>query len=709
MTMASLLVLASVARLVDPFVGTSGTGHTTPAAACPFGRIQAGPDTGNGSWAYCGGYRHDDAFVTWFSQNHVSGSGRADFGDVALMPFATRDPGVDLPRVKMDKASEVASPGYYAVTLAGEGIRIEATATPRAALWRFTFRPGDPVHLVVDPGQGLTRNPSEIQAHVAWSDVRTGEDGRSVVGTVRTRRWVDRLVSFKLEFDRPWAAVDRRWPKSQRTPRFSFAFSGGRTLLVKVSLSGVDADGAAANLARELPGWDFDGTRAAAEAAWEAELGRVVAEGPEERLRVLYAALYHLCLQPNDMSDVDGRYRGADDAVRAGSPGRPRFSTLSLWDTFRAAHPLYTILQPARVDDLVNSMLDHADEQGYLPIWPLWCKESHCMIANHAVPVVVDAYLKGFRGFDAERAWRAVKTSLVAPDARRIKNDVGTYARFGYVPHDRVYGESVSRTLEMAYDDACAARFAAALGKGAEAEAFRRRAGSWRNLFDAASGFMRPRDSDGRWVEPFNPRTFGGTAGYTEGNAWQYAWHVMHDLDGLAAAFGGRDRALARLSALFEQPPACGGGDITGVIGQYVHGNETDQHVPYLFAYWGARERTEVLVNRICDTLYRATPDGICGNEDCGQMSAWFVFACLGFYPVDPCGGDYVVGVPQLPSLAVALPGGKTLRVVADGLSAESRRVLSVSLNGRTVEGRVLRHADLLRGGELRFTMSPRP
>ena len=638
MITSGIFILAvSVLELVDPFIGTSGSGHTSPAAACPFGAVQAGPDTGNGAWAYCGGYRYEDRAIEWFSQDHLTGTGRGDQGDLGLMPFSSDDPGEGTPRAEYDKASETASPGYYAVTLRKDGIRVEATAAPHAALWRFTYREGTPVRLIVDPAHGISRNPWEATNHVQWSAVRLGEDGRSISGTIRTRRWVDRLFSFRIEFDRGWTAVETRWPEPWRTPRYALTFGDGPALMAKIAISGVDAAGAAKNLAAEIPGWDFAAVRSAAEKAWADVLSRLGIDGPEERRRIFTTALYHLCLQPNDIADTDGRYRGADDNVHVAKSGH-HYSTFSLWDTFRAAHPLYTTLVPERVDDFVNSMLDFADQQGHLPVWPLWGKESYCMIANHAVPVIVDAYLKGFRGFDAERAYALVKRTLTEPDAKRIKNDIEDYTRFGYIPNDRVYGESVSRTLEMCYDDACAARFAAALGKTEDAAFFRRRSGNWRNLFDPKTGFMRPKDSSGRWIEPFDPGAFGPQAGFTEGNSWQYTWHVLHDAEGLAEALGGREKAVARLEALFTVPPPKAHGDITGMIGQYVHGNEPSHHVAWLFAAWGRPDLTEKYVKRICDGLYTARPDGLCGNEDCGQMSAWYVFACLGRYPLDPCG-----------------------------------------------------------------------
>lgn len=714
-TLVYVLCLCSLAvrgavGYVDPLIGTSASGHAHPAASYPFGRMQAGPDTGNGSWAYCSGYRYEDRAIEWFSQNHMNGTGRGDMGDLGLMPFVSEDPGLSTPKVVYRKPTETARPGYYAVTLDKDDVRVEATVSPRCSIWRFSYPDAEPMRLLVDVRHGLTAEPDIASNPVDWSSVRLGKDCRSISGRLRTKRWTERLCAFQIAFDRPWRKVDTRWPDPALAPRYCLDFGAGGQLMAKVSISVVDEAGARANLEREIAGWDFDAVRESAERAWEDVLGRMEVEGDEAAKRSLFTALYRLCLQPHDITDCDGRYRGADDLVHVSETGN-HYSTFSLWDTFRAAHPLYTVLFPERVDAFVNSMLRHFDERGYLPIWPVWGKESHCMIANHAVPVIVDAYLKGFSGFDAERAYRAVKVSLTKSDARRIKDFAAPFAKYGYLPYDEVTRESVSSTLEMCYDEICAARFAEGLGKKSEAEEFRRRAGNWRNLLDPETGFMRPRDSDGAWKTPFDPAEVPPweTTPYTEGNAWQYTWHVLHDAEGLAEALGGRQAARRKLEELFVRGFSTDvNRDITGLIGQYAHGNEPSHHIPYLFALWGDPDRTAEIVGHVCREFYRPTPDGLCGNDDCGQMGAWYLFSSMGLYPVDPCGGGYVLGAPQVSRITLRLQNGKAFTVFARGISETKRYVKSVSLNGRCVQGVSIGHSDIMNGGTLEFEMEGR-
>ena len=474
-----------------------------------------------------------------------------------------------------------------------------------------------------------------------------------------------------------------------------------------------------------MPRFDFDGVRAKATSKWNELLGRVeLGEGCDPAVAKSFAGAYYRTLfQPNDVGDV----------------GRPHHSTLSLWDTFRAAHPLYTILAGEYVDAFVVSMLDVYDRNGYLPIWGLAGTDNHCMIGHHSVPVVVDAYLKGFRGFDAERAFNAIRDSLTRTHKPAncgtwalLKEDWDLYDRYGYYPFDLlkgrgswpgegiVRGESAARTLECSYDDACAERMARAMGKAGDAAFFGRRAGFWRNVYDASAGFMRGRDSGGRWREPFDPYKLGAGPwldnDFCEGNSYQYTWHVLQDPRGLVEAMGGPKKAGERLDALFAADARKDGDsfthDVSGLIGQYAHGNEPSHHIAYMYAYTDRPQRTAEVVRQVFDTQYSATFSGLCGNDDCGQMAAWYVFSAMGFYPLDPCGGDYVLGAPQLPHVTLRLPGGRSLAIVAEGLSKERKYVAGVrfrpagAAEAKPVDGPVIRHADVMRGGELVFTMT---
>ena len=686
---AAILAVAadSAVNYVDPFVGTAGTGHTFPAACVPFGLVQAGPDTGNGDWDHCSGYRYGDSSIFGFSQTHLNGTGCPDLGDVRMLPFTSESVPESVP---YDKASESARPGFYTVTLAG-GVKVEVSATERCAIYRMSYPKGERCRLLVDPRWCITRGKTPA-ACIQFCDVAT--DGKTgVSGKVVVNNWVKRTYAFKMEFSRPFV--------SERDLVFDFGASQGEPLVVKVALSALGGvSDAERNLATEIPGWDFDRVASAADAKWSKMLSRVAVEGSDDQKRNFYTSLYHLFIQPNDISD-------------AGQP--PYYSTLSTWDTFRAAHPLYTILVPEIVPDLVRSMQRQGEFTGYLPIWTLWGRDNQCMIGTHSVPVLVDAYLKGFPG-DWESVYAQIKETLTKRHEGRSKERWDLLERHGYYPYDVIRSESVSRTLECAYDDWCAAKMAAKLGREEDAKFFLRRSGNWRNVLDPSLGLMRSRDSKGKWRDPFDPSAVGYGEGYdfTEGNSYQYTWHVMQDPDGLVAALGGRDAFVDKLDALFERPEEMKGNvlDVTGLIGQYVHGNEPSHHVIYFYTLVGERDKTARRVRDVFDRFYLPKPDGLCGNDDCGQMSAWYVFSALGFYPFNPCGGTYVLGAPQIPKAVVRLGNGKretgngkTLTVIAKNFSKENKYVKSVTFNGKPLD-KTIEHADLMAGGELVFEMT---
>ena len=696
-------------KYVNLFIGTEYNGHTFPGACRPFGLVQASPDTGRGNWNYTAGYRYNDRQIIGFSQDHLSGTGCTDLGDLRIMPFRADDMGGENLKSAFRKETEKASPGYYSVYLDDSRVNVEITATERCAFYRLRFDGEGPANLLVDtqwsPGDSWNNDKRVQKTDEAWN-----ERERSMRGHVHIRSWNNRDWFFALESDRAWQGVRTLGMRSpEKGKRYAIGFRDvrpGDTVLVKIALSTVSTDGAAANLAAEIPGWDFDAVRAGAKAAWNALLSRAAVEANDDRKTAFYTSLYHLYVQPNDITDVTGEYRGADYRVRLAEEGR-YFSTLSTWDTFRAAHPFYTILTPEYVDTFVSTMIAHRKVAGCVPIWTLWGSDNQCMIGTHSIPVIVDAYLKGFRGFDAEEAFEAVKASATTVPKGRIKADWDVLDKFGYYPTDIVKGESVSRLLEVSYDDGCIAAFAAALGKEDDAAFFAKRAQNYRNVYDAETGFMRGRDSKGAWRDGFSPFKLGGD--YTEGNSWQYSWHVMHDPEGLVALMGGKEKFGARLASLFEQSEdeklTGRVQDVSGLVGQYAHGNEPSHHVIYFFQYAGMPRKTAELVRTVFDKFYLNKPDGLCGNDDCGQMSAWYVFSAMGFYPFNPCGGEYVLGAPQVESVTLSLAGGKKFTMRARNLSAKNKYVKSVTLNGRSLDGFVIRHADIMAGGELVFEM----
>ena len=688
-------------RDVNLFVGTEGEGNMTPAAAYPNGMLNPGPDTSGEKDAPCSGYRYSDTSLVGFSQWHLNGTGHPGLGDVLLYPFCgeTADRDDTCQRI-LDHRKEFAVPGYY--SLETRDIRSEMTTSRRANVFRFSRLRGDrPVKLLVDLEYCLRRRNNDGRG----IDVRTNvtelaENHCGLFGWTDKKSWGERTFSYALEFNVPWTTVECVSEKGAKAPKYVFSFDelSDGALMAKVAFSfGRDPATARKNLIAEIPGWDFDGVRTQAASAWNEVLSRVEVEGPSKVRRMFYTSLYHVYAQPNLSSDV-------------GSPDR--YTLFSLWDTFRSAHPLYTILSPELVPAFVDSFLDQYREQGYLPVWTLANREINCMIANHSVSVIVDAYFKGLVR-DAQAAYAAIKNTLTENHSNNPKENWPVYDAFGYFPNDVFLREACSRTLECAYDDACAARMARALGKDLDAAFFAKRAGFWRNLFDPSTGFVRSRDSKGVWRKDFDPYHSGWGDGYdfTEGNSWQYSWHVMQDPKGLVEAMGGTDAFAAKLAKFFDPSHVeLGQGNIRWyspkeLIGQYWHGNEPCQHVPWFWHYVGQGERTDEIVREVFDRFYRDAPDGLSGNDDCGQMSAWYVFAALGFYPFDPASGDYLVSAPQVAKATLNLPSGKKFEIRAEKCSQTNKYVHAVRLNGRLLDGFVLRHSEIMSGGELIFEM----
>lgn len=723
---------------VDPFIGTGGEGHTFPGAVAPFGMVQLSPDTDTSCvirecYSHAAGYRHDDPTIEGFSHTHFSGAGHSDLGDVLVMPVAgdtvPMDPGtVAEPgyRSRYSHASEQARPGYYAVTLDGPQVRAEMTAGTRIGVHRYAFPAGKAAHLVIDLRSSLYNYPGKV----LWSGLHLRADG-TLTGFRETRGWAPgRKLFFAMRFSAPLtghALLDRdkdvAYKGFQAPGRGSDALPEKlgralearldfgtlrRPLEVKVALSGVDEAGAIANLDSEAG--DFDAVHARAETAWRGALDALSIEAPAPMQTIVATALYHSLIAPSVWSDVDGRYRGPDDQVHR-AEGYTQRSTFSLWDTFRAEHPLLTLVQPEQTTtDIVRSLVSSrfASPHGILPVWQFAGRETWTMIGYHAAPVIADAYMKGIRGFDADAALAA----MVASADYAPYGGLGDYITRGYVPIDRE-PEAASKTVEYAFDDWSIARMARAMGRDAIAARFERRAGYWRNSFDTKSGWLRARTSGGAFRTPFDPTAINYGSDYTEGNAWQYSWFMPQDQAGLFRLLGGDRKTIGKLDAMFDYDNSridySHAEDIAGLIGQYIHGNEPSHHVAYLYSYAGAPWRTQERLAQIVASQYKATPDGLSGNDDLGQMSAWLVFTALGFYPVAPGSNEYVLGRPFVSRAQLRLPGGRTFTVTAEHLSDANRYVRSVTLDGRPLTRSYIRDAEIRAGGTLRFVMGKRP
>jgi predicted alpha-1,2-mannosidase len=707
-----------LAPYVDPFIGTGGHGHTFPGACVPGGMVQLSPDSGRQGWDWCAGYHHSDNEIAGFSHTHLSGTGIGDLCDISVMPTQA---GQDMPSSVASPFShdrEKASPGYYSVDLQAFDIRAELTATRRAGIHRYSFlRPSGARQPAIALDLGFAINADEpVDTQITIEGPTTISGYRFSRGWAKDQRvyFFGRLSSpiqtWLLGAEGDYSGERRHVQAARARGLFRFVLRPGQPLLLKLAISPVSVDGARQNLEREAPGWEFDAYRRSAADAWERKLQRIRIETPDKaRKTVFYTALYHALIAPTAFCDADNRYRGADGQVHAGA--FQNHTVFSLWDTFRALHPLMTIVQAELVDDLVQSMMAVYRESGQLPVWSLWGNETNTRIGYHAVPVITDAIFKGLTTVDRGEALGAMKASAMQ-DGRGLIWLKPPETR-GYIPADRET-ESVSKTLEYAFDDWCIARLAAKLERQGDSRFFETRAGFCRNVFDPATGFMRGRLADGSWKAPFSPFVSRQAQHeYTEGNAWQYTWSVMHDVQGLITLMGGREAFVRKLDELFDLPSVIEGvtapPDVTGLIGQYAQGNEPSHHVAYLYAYAGAPWKSAARAAQIATTLYRTGPDGLCGNEDCGQMSAWYLFSAMGFYPVNPAGGVYVIGAPLMDRASIDLGGQRTFTIEAQGLSPANRCITGATLNGKPLDRCWIAHEDVARGGVLRFTMGAEP
>ena len=700
-------------RPVDPFIGTGGHGHTYPGACLPFGMVQLSPDTRLTGWDGCSAYHFSDNVVFGFSHTHLSGTGCSDYGDILVMPTVgtvrLTSGGADNPGSgycsRFRHKKEEASPGYYRVFLDDYRITVELTVTKRAGLHRYTFPKSKKANVIID---------LEHRDPVTESFIRVVSE-TEIEGFRRSTAWAkDQHLYFVAKFSRPFdsygLAVDDKIRRdadeaSGTNVKGYVTFETGRRdeILVKVGISAVDVEGARRNLDSEIPGWDFETVRKRADREWNEALSKIVIKGgSKDRRTIFYTSLYHTMLAPNLFMDVDHRYRGRDLEIHE-AEDYEYYTVFSLWDTYRAAHPLFTIIEPERTVDFIKTFIAQYEQGGALPIWELAANETECMIGYHAAAVIADAFIKGMRGFDVATAFEAMKQS-----AERDYRGLEFYRAYGYIPGDKE-AESVSKTLEYAYDDWCIAQVARELGRRDDYRRYIERAQYYKNIFDPSTGFMRAK-MNGRWVEPFDPAEVNFH--YTEANSWQYSFYVPQDIRGLIELMGGASTFALRLDSLFAAGSATTGrnqADITGLIGQYAHGNEPSHHMAYLYSYANRPWKTQERVRRIMDELYRAAPAGLCGNEDCGQMSAWYVLSALGFYPVTPGQTMYVIGTPLFPEASIDVGNGRRFIVTANKVSDKNIYIQSARLNGKPYERSYIEHGAIMGGGRLVFEMGPVP
>lgn len=701
-------------QYVDPYIGSGGHGHVFVGASVPYGMVQLGPSNIFKGWDWCSGYHYSDNILIGFSHTHLSGTGCNDLGDILLMPMneihVRRGEQKDISdgyASTYSHKNEVVRPYYYSVLLDKYQIRAELTATARVGFHRYTYPSGKPSYVMVDLHEG---NGDEAYACYARK-----VDDYTIEGYRYDHGWSpDRKVYFVLKSNTrilKFTAYDNDVPTTYtqlrgKSVKCILDFGRASQVLLKVALSSVSTGNAMENMESELPGWDFVQTEDAARSKWNAQLGKVKVRALSDRdRRIFYTSLYHTMIAPSLYCDVNGQYRGMDDMIYADS-ARANYTTMSLWDTYRAWNPLMTLIEPDLVPHLVNSMLSIYRQQDKLPIWPLWNGETNCMPGYSSVPVIADAYLKGFTGFNAEDAFEAMKATATNPD----QSGVPYVMKDGFIPADKA-GESVSKAMEYAVDDWGIAAMARKMGKKEDADVFAKRAGYYKNYFNSSIGFMCPRLSDGSWKTPYYP-SMAGVRDFTEGNGWQYTFFVPQDPYGLIRLFGGDKKFTRKLDQFFTNHDSMGPhaqSDITGLIGQYAHGNEPSHHIAYLYTYAGEQWKTAEKVRYVMDQFYTDQPDGIIGNEDCGQMSAWYVLSAMGFYQVNPCDGVFVFGSPVLGKAEMTVGSGRTFTMEAVGNSAENKYIEKAYLNGKPYGKSYITYEEILRGGTLKFIMGSKP
>ena len=695
-------------QFVDPYIGSDYHGHVFVGANVPFGAVQLGPNNPTQGWDWCSGYHYSDSILIGFAHTHLSGTGIGDLGDILFMPVSgdfvpsKNEKDIYSWQAKYAHQNETVKPGYYAIDIEKYNVKAELTTSERVGFHKYNFK-----------NEGNSKVIVDLKYGTGWDNLTKSEikqaGKNSIQGLRFSKGWAnDQRVFYFTEFSKEIKSLEIiKSDKNIGEITVIIEFEGNGELMAKTAISPVSIEGATNNMAAEIAGWDFDSVYKSANEKWNTELGKIKIETENlAEKKTFYTSLYHTMIAPSLFNDANGDYRGADNEVHQNS-GHQTYTTFSLWDTYRAAHPLFTLVQPERVSDFVNTMLDIYDQQGKLPIWHLHGNETNTMVGYHAIPVIADAYLKGFTGFDAERAFEAMKTS-----ALRDERGLDFVKSQGFIPADSQV-ESVARALEYAIDDWCIAAMANALGKTEDAELFTKRSKYYKFYFDDSIKFMRGKMADGTWRTPFSPIfSQHREDDFCEGNSWQYTWLAPQDVEGLIEIHGGENAFVTKLDSLFsissEQVEGASS-DISGLIGQYAHGNEPSHHTVYLYAYAGQQWKTAEKVREICTTFYTDQPDGLCGNEDCGQMSAWYVLSSMGMYAVNPANGAYVFGSPLFNSAEIVLPGEKSFKIIAENNSNENLYIQSATLNGEAYTKSFITHKEILNGGELVFKMGNTP
>ena len=703
---------------VDPYIGSGGHGHVFVGASVPFGAVQVGPNNIVKGWDWCSGYHYSDSVVIGFSQTHLSGTGIGDLGDVLIMPYtgsAKTSTGSQADPTSgygshYSHAHETARPGYYAVKLEDHNIQVELTASERVGFHKYTFPEGKPAHIIVDLKEGIGWD-APVETYIRQKDAYTLEGYRFSKGWAEDQRlWFAIRSSVPVKQFAVYDGDEKKEGKELKSKFTKGLISFDKApaqVMLKVGISPVSSENALANINAEIPGWDFNQVVNSANAKWTKQFAKINVQTKDESAkRVFYTALYHTMIGPALFNDHDGTYRGTDKKVYK-NPGFDNYTVFSLWDIYRSTAPLSTLLHTDRVTSFVNSMLAIYQQQGKLPVWPLMGNETNCMVGYHAVPLIADAYLKGFKGFDAAAALEAMKVT-----STRDEFGLKYVKERGYIPADKEY-ESVSKAMEYAIDDWCIAAMAKKLGKMDDYELYSKRAAYYKNYFDSTIKFVRPRMSDGSFKTPYDPfRSIHEKGDFTEGNGWQYTWLVPQDVEGLIKLMGGDEPFTKKLDSLFEAKSDMGAEaspDISGLIGMYAHGNEPSHHVTYMYTYAGNQWKTAEKVRQVIKDFYTAKPDGLAGNEDVGAMSSWFVLSSVGFYPVNPAKGLYVFGSPLFDKASLQVQGGKIFTVQTINNSAENKYIQSITLNGKAYTKSYIRHADILKGGTLTIKMGNKP
>ena len=688
---------------VNPFIGTGGHGHTYPGATMPFGMMQLSPDTRLEGWDGCSGYYYTDSEIYGFSHTHLSGTGVSDYGDILLMPtnkqvFNNGADGKEGYKSKFSHDNETAEPGYYKVHLDDTNIDVELTVSERSGIHKYKFPSAENQFVILD----LLHRDKVLKAKIEKvSDTE-------LAGYRFSEAWAtDQRLFFTIKTSHPFSDVLqsplKKGMAGAQKIALNFINPNNEPVFIKIGISAVDVEGAKKNLAQEIGTKSFEEVKTLAQEKWENQLDKIVVESEDVDYKTnFYTSLYHTMIAPNLYQDVDGRYRGMDKKVHT-STEHTHYTVFSLWDTYRAAHPLYTIIEQERTSDFIKTFITKYENGGIMPIWDLAGNYTGCMIGYHAVPVIADAYLKGIRGFDVDKAFEAMKHS-----ATRDKLGLDSYKNFGFIPVEKE-SESVSKTLEYAYDDWTIAQMAKALGKKEDYKVFTERAQQYKNVYDPESQFMRGRFRN-TWFAPFDP--YEVNFNYTEANSWQYSFYVPQDVSGFINLLGGKDKLEGQLDKLFVAEDKTSGRhqvDITGLIGQYAHGNEPSHHMAYLYNFVNKPYKTQEKIRQILTELYTNEPDGISGNEDCGQMSAWYILSSMGFYSVTPGSNEYIIGAPLFNKVSINLENGKVFTITAKDVSDVNKYIKSVKLNGAAHPFSYLKHSDIVNGGSLEFEMTDKP